>query len=204
LGKTTAKTGESREYIKVEDILRELKEFLLINKDKLANIKYITLSGSGEPTLNIKIADLIPAIKKITFLPIAVITNSSLLVDKGLRHGMLHADLILPSLDAATQDIFEKINQPAENLKIEDIIDALIELRKEFKGKIWLEIMLVKGVNDSPSQIKRLKEAVDRINPDKIQLNSPVRPPAQGWVAPLEQKELEKIKKIFGEKCEIV
>jgi len=204
LGKTSAKTAECREYVKVEDILRELKEFLLINKDKLANINYITLSGSGEPMLNIKIEELILSIKKITSLPVAVITNSSLLVDKGLRHGLLHANLIIPSLDAATQDIFEKINQPAENLKIADIIEALIELRREIKGKIWLEIMLVKGVNNSPSQIKKLKEAADRINPDKIQLNSPVRPPARDWVAPLEQKELEKIKETFGEKCEII
>lgn len=204
LGKTTNKTDERKEYVKVEDVIAELKEFLLGHKDESSNLNYITLSGSGEPTLNIKIGELILEIKKISTLPIAVITNSSLLIDEKVRKALLNADLILPSLDAAVHDIFEKINQPLQNFKIEDIIEGLIRLRKEFRGKIWLEVMLVRGINDSLGHIKKLKEALTRINPDKIQLNSPVRTTTQDWVRPLERKALEKIKEILGDKCEII
>jgi len=204
LGGTIEKTKAPQEYIKIEDILTELKEFILKDSELFTKINYITLSGSGEPTLNSKIGGLIPEIKKISTCSIAVITNSSLLMDDVARKSLLEADLIVPSLDAVKQSIFEKINQPVDNLRVADIIEGLIKLRREFKGKIWLEVMLVKGLNDSPGQIKKLKEAIDRINPDKIHLNSPVRTTAEEWVKPLERKALERIKEILGDKCEII
>jgi len=204
LGSTTNKTKESKEYAKTEEVLAELREFFLRHKDSPPDLNYITLSGSGEPTLNKKIGELILEIKKISSLPIAVITNSALLIDERVRFALINADLIIPSLDTAEQEVFEKINQPVENFKIEDIIEGLIKLRREFRGKIWLEVMLVKGINDNLGHIKKLKEAIDRINPDKIQLNSPVRTTAQDWVKPLERKALEKIKDILGDKCEII
>lgn len=140
----------------------------------------------------------------MTSLPVAVLTNSTLLPRKDTREALLEADLLAPSLDAATQDIFEKINQPCSSLKIKEVIDSLITFRREFKGRLWLEIMLVKGVNDSPAHINRLKEAVSKINPDKVQLNTVVRPPAKKSARPLSPDELEKIKKIFGKNCEII
>jgi wyosine [tRNA(Phe)-imidazoG37] synthetase (radical SAM superfamily) len=204
LGPTIEKAHEQKEYAKIEDILAELKGFLLSHKEEVQSLNYITLSGSGEPTLNTRISELIREIKKISSLPIAVITNSSLLADEKARQGLSNADLIVPSLDAATQDVFVKINHPADNLKIGDIIESLIKLKREFKGKIWLEVMLAKGINDSLGHIKKLKEIADKINPDKIQLNSPVRTTAYAGIKPVGIRTLEKIKEIFGDRCEII
>jgi wyosine [tRNA(Phe)-imidazoG37] synthetase (radical SAM superfamily) len=134
---------------------------------------------------------------------VAILTNSSHLSDPQVRKAIIAADLIMPSLDAATQDIFERVNQPEKGIKISAIIEGLIALRKEFRGQIWLEAMLIKGVNDNPEQIKELKIAIDRINPDKIQLNSPVRKTLQQDVAGLGEVRLKEIAVILGNKIEI-
>jgi len=167
-------------------------------------VDFITFSGSGEPTLNKSIGWLIREIKKLTNIPVAVLTNSTLLSRAKVRKELLPADVVVPSLDAATQRLLEKINRPYPSLRIEKIIEGLVKFRKEFKGQIWLEIMLVEGVNDSPAEIKKLKEAADRINPDKIQLNTVVRPPAEKTAKPLTLEEMNKIKEFFGKKAEVV
>jgi len=116
----------------------------------------------------------------------------------------LAADLVVPSLDAATQNTFAKTNRPHSSLRLEEIIEGLEKFRQEFKGSIWLEIMLVKGLNDSPSHIRKLKEAIAKIKPEKVQLNTVIRPPAEKFAQALSLKDLEKIKKSFGENCEII
>jgi len=204
LGKSQDVTSERREYIPVQEILNELKLWLQNNSQEAKDLDYITLSGSGEPTLNIKIDLLIAEIKKITAVPVAVITNASLTNITAVRRALLAADLIVPSLDAVTPEIFTKIDQPKADLKIEGIINGLIELRKEFKGKIWLEVMLVKGINDDLAHIRKLKDIIDKINPDKIQLNSPVRSTAEENILAVDKKRLEKLKEILGENCEII
>jgi wyosine [tRNA(Phe)-imidazoG37] synthetase (radical SAM superfamily) len=167
-------------------------------------VDYITFSGSGEPTLNVHIGKLIREIKKHTSIPVAVLTNSTLLWQKKTREALSEADLIVPSLDAATQEIFNQTNRPHKSLKIQQVIEGLKELRKEFSGKIWLEILLVKGINDSPAHLKKLKKIVSEIDPDKIQLNTVVRPPAEKSALPLNPQELEKIRNFFGNKAEVV
>ncbi len=204
LGKTTLKTQERKEYVSLKDILSELKTWLESNSEDLKNINYITLSGSGEPTLNDKIKQLILEIKKLTSLPVAVLTNSSLLKSAVVRGEILAADLIVPSLDAVEKKVFLEIDRPQENIEIEEIIEGLIALRREFKGKIWLEVMLVRGINDDIRYIKKLKKITDLINPDKIQLNSPVRTTSEPGVLSVDKKKLEKIQEILGEKCEII
>lgn len=204
LGPTKLKSVKRKEYLKVEDIITELKDWIKSNPEDLKKLDYITFSGCGEPTLNIRIAQLISEIKRITVVPVAVITNASLLGNAGVRQELKEADLIVPSLDAVTQSAFVKIDRPDSDIGIEGIIAGLIDLRKEFKGKIWLEIMLVAGVNDDLSEISKLKEAADRINPDKIQLNSPVRATAEENVSPVPREKLEKIKEILGDRAEII
>ena len=203
-GKTTQTTLERKEYIPLQEILNELNAWCLYHAQETEKLNYLTFSGSGEPTLNLKIGQLICEIKKITPAPIAVITNASLLRDPSVRQALKDANLIVPSLDAVTAPVFEKIDRPHPGIKIEEIIDGLIALRKEFTGKVWLEVMLVKGINDDLRQIKKLKEVLERIKPDKIQLNSPVRTTAEPNIFPVDKKKLEKIKAILGEKCEIV
>ena len=204
LGRTHNLVSQRDEYLKIEGIISELKSWLAANPKEAGDLSYITLSGCGEPTLNVKIGALIQEIKKITSIPVAAITNSSLLRDALVRNALSSADLIIPSLNTVSSDIFLEINRPAADIKIEDIIEGLAALRKEFRGKIWLEIMLVKGVNDDIRQIRKLKEAIERINPDKVQLNSPVRTTAEENVLPLDKKKLEKIQEELGDKCEIV
>jgi len=187
-------------YYPSSEIFAQTKKVLSSGK----RIDYITFSGSGEPTLNSAIGSLIRKIKKITPIPVAVLTNSSLLSLKSIREALKAADLVVPSLDAATQNILDKINRPHPSLKIKKIIKALKEFRKEFKGEIWLEVMLVKGINDSPDYLKKLKEVIKEINPDKIQLNTVIRPPAEKSARALSSEELEKARKTLGEKSEII
>jgi GTP-binding protein len=204
LGKSAGTTVQRREYIPIQEIVNELKLWIQNNSQQAKDLDYITFSGSGEPTLNIKIEQLIAEIKQIIAVPIAIITNASLVNIALVRHCLLAADLIIPSLDAVTPEIFQKIDRAAEDIKIDQIINGLIELRREFKGKLWLEVMLVKGVNDDLSQIRGLKEIANKINPDKIQLNSPVRTTTEDDILAVDKKKLEKFKEILGEKCEII
>lgn len=204
LGRTPIKTIERKVYIPIEEIFSELKLWLENNKAEAAGLNYISLSGSGEPTLNSRIGDLIVKIKALTNIPVAVITNASLLNMEPLRRQLLTADLLVPSLDAADDRIFQAIDRPVESLHIEEIIEGLVTLRKEFSGKIWLEVMLVRGLNDSLAHIRKLKEAIERIRPDKIQLNSPVRSPAERDLLPPTKNKLQKIKEILGKNCEII
>jgi len=200
LGTTTQKTVKRKEYISKKKILSQIKDVLSSGQQ----VDYLTFSGSGEPTLNTALGKLIREIKKITSIPVAVLTNSSLLSRKNVRKALKEADVVVPSLDGVTQEVFTKINRPHPSLKIEQIIEGLQKFRQEFKGSIWLEIMLVKGVNDSPSHIRKLKEVIKEIKPEKVQLNTVVRPPSEEFAHPLSLKELEKTRNILGKNCEII
>ncbi len=200
LGTTPKKALTREKFFSSAEILAQINETLSSGQ----RIDTITFSGSGEPTLNKILGELIEEIRKMTSIRVAVLTNSTLLTDKNVRESLMQAALVIPSLDAATQEVFLKINRPCAPLKIKDIIESLVKFRQEFKGQIWLEIMLVKGVNDTPSHIEKLKKAASRIKPDKIQLNTVVRPPAEKFARALSQEELEKIKKVFGKNCEVI
>jgi len=201
VGKTVL---ERKEYVKADEIILELKSWMQRNPKETKELKFVTLSGLGEPTLNICIGELIEKVKNITGLKIAVITNSTLLGDPLVRKGILKADLIVPSLDAVDEEIFKQIDRPHVGIKLNEIIDGLIALREEFHGLIWLEVMFVSGVNDDLSHIEELEKVIWRINPDKIQINSPVRGTAEKSVFPVDRVKLEKIKEIFGDKAEII
>lgn len=201
VGRTVA---ERKEYASPAEIISELKTWIQNNPQEFKELKFVTLSGLGEPTLNTCIGELIDQVKAITGASIAVITNSTLLGDPLARKGILRADLIVPSLDAVDPEIFKQIDRPNASVKLNEIIDGLVALRKEFRGKIWLEVMLVAGVNDDFGHIEALRKIIQRVNPDKIQLNSPVRSTAEKNVLAVDRVKLEKIKEIFGDKAEIV
>jgi wyosine [tRNA(Phe)-imidazoG37] synthetase (radical SAM superfamily) len=203
-GRTKETVSERKEYAKIGDIITELKSWMRENPQTTKELKFITLSGLGEPTLNTQIGELIGQVKKITACSIAVITNSTLLGDPVVRKALLGADLIVPSLDAVDEKIFRQIDRPHAGIKPDQIIAGLVAFRKEFRGKIWLEVMLVSGINDGIGHINKLKEVIRRINPDKIQLNSPVRATAEENVLPVQRARLEKIREILGDKAEII
>ena len=201
LGRTTQKTTLRQSFASPEEIQRELESYLSV-LDKKPD--FITLSGSGEPTLNNDIGQIIRGAKEITSIPIAVLTNSSLFSLDEVRRDLLETDVVLPSLDAMTPALFEYINRPHPSLKIEEIFAGLIQFRKEYRGQIWLEIVFCRGVNDDKEEIERLKEAIGRIQPDRVQLNTPTRPPAEDFVFPLTKDQLEEIRKKLGDKAEII
>ncbi|MCF6181600.1 radical SAM protein [Lutibacter sp.] len=190
VGKTTKLTLDRMEYVKYDDVIAELKQFMSNNP----KIDYITFSGSGEPTLNNRIGDVLNFIKKeYPKMKTAILTNGSLLYDKNLRTELLDADVILPSLDAASRDVFRKINRPSKKLNIKTYIQGLVDLRKEYSGEIWLEIFLLKGYNDTKEELKLLKEAILKIKPDIVQLNTLDRPGTRHDLIPLTKNEMQGI-----------
>ena len=199
-GKTTHKTIERKSYVSLESVIPELKDALKQNQ----KIDYITLSGSGEPTLNLDLGRIITAIKKITDIPVAVLTNGTLLHLESVRDELMAADLVVPSLDAVSQEIFCEINKPHPHINVSQMIAGLKSLRESFSGDIWLEIMLVKGLNDFPEEIKKLKEVISSIEFEKVQLNTTVRPAADKVIEPVTNEELASIKELLGERCEVI
>jgi wyosine [tRNA(Phe)-imidazoG37] synthetase (radical SAM superfamily) len=201
IGNTTEKTLARKEYVPVKEIMEEVERFL---KEGTASIDYLSLSGSGEPTLHSQIRSVIEGIKAITSIPVAVITNGSLLYEEEVRQDLLRADIVLPSLDAVSSEVFVRINRPRPGFSIRKVIEGLVEFRKGYKGQIWLEILFCKGVNDGKEELLRMKKVIDRIQPDRIHLNTVVRPPSEKWAVPLNQKEMEEIRAFFGEKASII
>ena len=201
LGRTTHKTITRQAYVSSEEIQGELE----LNSSVLEKKPdFITLSGSGEPTLNTDIGEIIRRIKEITSTPVAILTNSSLLSLDEVRRDLSEADVVLPSLDAITPALFEYINRPHPSLRIEEIISGLIQFRKQYRGQIWLEVVFCRGINDDKEEIERLKGVIERIQPDRVQLNTPVRPPAEEFAYPLTTTQLEEIRKKLGDKAEII
>ncbi len=201
IGTTTDKTLSRKEYVPVEEILEEVGTFL---NEENPPVDYLSLGGSGEPTLHSKIRSIIEGIQEITVLPVAVITNGSLFYEREVREDLLRADVVLPSLDAVSPEVFGKINRPGPGFLIERVIDGLVEFRKIYQGQIWLEILFCRGVNDSEDELSRMREVIRRIRPDLIHLNTVVRPPSEKWVAALTQEEMEKIRAFFGERASII
>lgn len=200
LGPTSKKRGDREEFFPESEILDQIRSRIQSG----SQIDYITFSGSGEPTLHQRIGRLIRSIKSMTGIPVAVLTNSTTITSPQVRKELMAADLVVPSLDAATQAVFEKINRPLEGLHIQDIIQGLKTFNQGFKGAVWVEILLVKGVNDSDDHIRALNKALNEIKPDKIQLNTVVRPPAEFFAKPLSFKELEHIQTLLSRKSEII
>lgn len=203
LKRTTVRTTKRRVYADEKEVLEEVANFFRF-KAAACRVDHITFSGSGEPTLHRSIGRLIRAVKQMTGSTIVVITNSAALIDPKVRRDVAAADIIVPSLDAVTQDVFEKIDRPVKGIKVREIIRALALLRRLFKGEIWLEVMLLRGINDSSEYLKRMQKVFARLAPDRIQINSPVRPPAESWVRPSTKKTLQNARKIFGPLSEIL
>jgi wyosine [tRNA(Phe)-imidazoG37] synthetase (radical SAM superfamily) len=182
LGSTTCITCQRSRFVPPEAVLREIRS------RSSESFDFFTFAGSGEPTLSSDLGRIVREAKEVVSAPIAIITNSSLLSSPAVREEIMEADVVLPSLDAIDQRTFEIINRPATGLRIEEIIQGLREFRAQFNGEIWLEVMLVRGINDGT--VKSIAYAVESIEPDRIQLNTVVRPPAEP-VEPLSEVEME-------------
>jgi len=200
LGKTTHKTLERKEYVPIDDVLAELKVFL----DGGRNADYITIGGSGEPTLHSGIDRLIKGIKKMTSIPVALLTNGTLFYLPEVRVQCAGADVILPSLDAGDEQTFNVINRPHEKITFDLLVEGLCALKREFSGKIWLEVFFVEKLNTDDAEIKKISEAIKKINPDKVHLNTAVRPTAEKDVRKVSPEKLEEIARRLSPNCEVI
>ena len=193
-GKTSHLTLERKEYVSFETVKKELTHYLAHH----ARPDYITFSGSGEPTLNSKIGDVIRFLKEqVPDVPVAILTNSTLFTQKQVRSDIKNAKVVIPSLDAATEKIFKKINRPFPHLHVDKIIDGLIRFRKEYSGKMWLEVFIVPGINDTKEELNILKQVIGKIKPDQVHLNTLDRPGSVSTLRAATREELEHVLDVF-------
>ena len=194
VGKTTRLTVERKEYFNTQKIMAELERYFAENPDP----DYITFSGSGEPTLHSNLKNKMDFVQHSRpQIPVAILTNGTLFHEKSVRESLLNANLVLPSLDAGTEEVFQKINRPHKSLTIGQYIEGLVAFREEFHGKIWLEVFILPGYNDNPEELSEMKKAIVRINPDSVQLNTLDRPGLVQELTAASREDLERIREFF-------
>jgi len=196
LGKTTNFTNVRKNFFSKEEIITELKTALEIHERA---IDYITFVGSGEPTLYKDLKDLILTAKELSEKPICVITNGSLLYQEEVQKALNYSNTVLPSLDAGDEKSFLKINRPHPSIKYEKLIQGFIDFNKKYDGEFWIEVMLMKGINDTKEELLKIKEKLDLINPDRIDINVPIRPPTENWVKIPDKNIFSLLNEIFGD-----
>jgi len=200
LGVTGVQTVERKAYVPIKAVLSELKERIAGG----LRADYITLSGSGEPTLNSEMGRLIVGIKEITTIPVAVLTNGTLFTDPAVRADCAKADVVLPSLDAGEETTFEKINCPHKDINFSAFVEGLCKFRAEFTGQIWLEVFFCDRINTGDEEIEKIRAAILLIGPDKVQLNTAVRPVADKSVVRVEPGRLLSIARRLGPNAQII
>ncbi len=190
-GATTALTSVVREYAAAADVCAEIDAVLADSPE----LDVITFSGSGEPTLNSSIGSIISHIKtKYPQYRVAVLTNSTTMNIDSVRRGILAADMIYPSLDAVSDDVFAKIMKPAAGISPGDLIEGLVKLRAEYRGIICLEVFIVPGFNDTVQELSLIRSAAMRIGPDEVHLNRLDRPGSEPWVQPVSDTRMDEIR----------
>jgi len=198
LGRTTNKTIERRQWVPLNDVLAELRDKLTARCD------YITLSGSGEPTLYSRLDELIAGIRSMTDIPVAVLTNGSLLWDPAVRAGLMNADLVIPSLDAGCESMFRAVNRPHDDISFDRMLEGLIEFRREFRGQYWLEVFLLAGHNAITAEVEKMADCVSLIKPDRVQLNTATRPPAEDYAAAVKRSDMNELAAMFNPTAEVI
>ena len=198
LGRTTNKTPERTEWVPVDDVVEEVKQKLPTRPD------YITLSGSGEPTLHSRIGEVIERVRSMTDIPVAVLTNGSLFWQEEVRRQLAAADLVIPSLDAGDQTLFRVVNRPHPGIPFQKLLEGLVAFRDACGGMYWLEVFVLAGYTAIPAEAQKLAECVRRIRPDRVQLNTVTRPPAEEYALAVDRRRLEELAGLFDPPAEVV
>lgn len=193
LGRTTRKTVFRRMYAPPEEVITELRSVLR------AGVKpdWITFSGSGEPTLHTKLGKMIRAVKRVSRIPVAVLTNGTLLWKPEIRKALAAADLVIPDLDAGSAGVFRRVNRPHPSLSFRRIAAGIEEFTRRFPGRVWLEVVLVRGINDGEEELRRIARLAARIRPERVQLNTVLRPPADRRARPLTEAALQRARSVM-------
>jgi wyosine [tRNA(Phe)-imidazoG37] synthetase (radical SAM superfamily) len=200
LGRTTNRTLERKGYAAVDDVLVELERNLAAG----AHPDFISLAGSGEPTLHAGIGDLIRKVKRLTDIPVAVLTNGSLLWMSEIQDALMAADLVLPSLDAGDEHLFRYVNRPHEGILFERMVDGIAAFAKRFPGEVWLEVLLLAGVTGMVSEAKKIALLSQRIGAARIQLNTVCRPPAEEFACPVATDQMLALRGFFPGRVDII
>jgi len=202
LGRTKPLINERKEYFPPDDILTEVRQAL--DAHQPGEIDWVTFVGSGEPMLHSGMGYLIRKVKDMTDLPVAVITNGSLLYQPEVRQERLPGDAVLPTLYAGTPGLYRHINRPHADLTFDRLLAGLIDFRREYRGKLWVEVMLVHGLNDTSEALWSLVEVLRLVQPDAVHINLPTRPPAETWVHPPDEESLMRAMAILGNIAEVI
>jgi wyosine [tRNA(Phe)-imidazoG37] synthetase (radical SAM superfamily) len=196
LGRTRPLTPKRKAFFSVSAMLAEIATAL--SRDGPNSIDWITFVGSGETTLFSRLGSLIRFVRSMSELPVAVITNGSLLYLPEVRKELSVADAVLPSLDGGTESMYARINRPHRDFSFDRHVDGLVSFRTEYEGRLWVEVMLLGGVNDSPKALERIAGVLERVKPDEIHISTPIRPPAEPWVELPSREGLEYASSLFG------
>ncbi len=202
LGRTKPLTNERRDFFPPETILAEVREAL--ERHTPGEIDYITFVGQGEPILCASLGDLLRGVKAMSDIPVAVITNGALLYRPQVREELAAAEVVMPTLDAADQATFRRINRPWPRFRIAEIVEGMAAFRRTFSGQLWVEVMLVKGLNDGEEVLFPLRDALSHVRPDRVQINVPIRPPAENWVEIPDDQAIMQATAILGEAAEVM
>jgi len=197
LGRTVPLVNDRRDYLPPDDIVGEVRQTLGIRPQ--GEIDWVTFLASGEPTLHASLGRMIRQVKALTRIPVAVITNGSLLCRPDVREELMTADAVLPSLDAGTPALYRTINRPHPECGFDRLVNGLDAFRWSYAGKLWVEVMLVKGLNDTQSALNDIARVLSRLQPDQVHISSPVRPPAESWVQPPDEQAMRRARSILGE-----
>ncbi|MBW1782370.1 MAG: radical SAM protein [Deltaproteobacteria bacterium] len=199
VGRTTDKAIQTRPFVPVDEVVSQVAERL-----SGCSPDAVTLAGSGEPTLHSQIDQVISGIHGITDTPVALLTNGSLLWDDAVGQRVREVNIVMPTLCSAHEETFRRIHRPHPSLDLETIVTGLRRFRREYRGRLFLEVVLLAGINDTEAEMEDLRALINNISPDKIQLNTVVRPPSDARAKSLDRERLEEIKLFFGETAEIV
>ena len=204
VGRTTQRTLRRCDYVPKGEVLRELHGYLSSNGTGRGLPEVITFSGSGEPTLHARLGEMIAGVKDMTSIPVAVITNSSLLYLPDVRDDVMEADIVLPSLDAVSDKVFRKLNRPEATMKVDLILSGLHLLRQEYRGQMWLEILIVAGYNDSEQELEGLATVARELHVDRVQIHTASRPSPENEVEPASPEVLRHLADTIGSNAQVV
>lgn len=194
LGRTSHQSNQRGEFFPLAEIIKQFKDYQV----EQSAYDVVTLVGDGEPLLYARLGDLIAEVKKQTSKPMAVVTNGSLLYDKEVRDELGKADIVLPTLDAFDEASFRKINRPCRQLSYDQVAEGLIDFSHEFNGQLWLEVMLIEGINSDEEALLKLAEQIKKVRHDKVYVNTPVRPPAEADVRPASKEAILRACELFN------
>ena len=196
LGRSAPLRTERESFFPAGSIVDEVVETL----DRIGkqSVDWITFVGSGEPTLHLELGEMIRGVKRRTQRPVAVITNGSLLYLTEVRRDLLEADAVLPTLDAGSERVYRRIDRAAPALSFERHVEGLRAFRKEYAGQLWVEVMLVKDLNDDDESLSEIARILEGVKPDEVHLNLPTRPAADFRAEPSDERRLRRAAEILG------